>query len=83
MNSDVQLSVAFFETEAGYDPLTVNGVAYSGTSGPEGVSVTAGSTITFTSDSSLTKKGFEICLPLGMRGHRLWEDSGGLGGMQG
>jgi hypothetical protein len=57
----VMLSVTAFSTESGYDRLTVNGVQYSGTSGPNGVQVAAGSTITFTSDGSVTSSGFEIC----------------------
>ena len=57
----VTLSVVAFSTETGYDNLTVNGVQYSGTSGPGGVQVVAGATITFTSDHSGVYSGFEIC----------------------
>jgi hypothetical protein len=57
----VSLSVTAFDTESGYDKLTVNGVQYSGTTGPGGVQVSAGSTITWTSDSSTSRTGFEIC----------------------
>ena len=56
------LSVSAFDTEKNYDKLTVNGVVYSGSSGPSGVSVSAGATITWLSDSSSTSSGFEICL---------------------
>jgi hypothetical protein len=35
----VLLSVVAFSTESGYDKLTVNGVRYSGTTGPGGVQV--------------------------------------------
>jgi hypothetical protein len=56
-----RLSVTAFSTESSYDPLTVNGMPYSGTSGPDGVWVAAGTTITFTSDGSSTRSGFEIC----------------------
>jgi hypothetical protein len=57
----VTLSVTAFDTESGYDVLTVNGVQYSGTTGPGGVQVSAGSTITFTSDGGYEYSGFEIC----------------------
>jgi hypothetical protein len=61
---DVTLSVEAFNVEGpncGWDSLTVNGNQYCGTTGPGGVQVAAGSTITFTSDSSVTSYGFEIC----------------------
>ena len=56
------LAVNAFNTESRFDKLTVNGVVYSGSSGPSGVSVSAGATITWLSDSSSTRSGFEICL---------------------
>ena len=61
----VTLSVAAFsveaETSCGFDSLTVNGVQYCSTLGPDGVQVAAGATITFTSDDAITSTGFEIC----------------------
>ena len=57
----VTLSVTAFSTEPRRDYLWVNGVRYSGTTGPNGVQVAAGSTITFTSGGSVTRTGFEIC----------------------
>ena len=57
----VTLSVTAFDTEVGWDKLTVNGVQYSGSTGPEGVQVAAGSTITWTSDDADFFSGFEIC----------------------
>ena len=61
----VTLSVTAFSVHTGgwwdTDCLTVNGVQYSGTTGPEGVQVAAGSTITFTSNGIGTSSGFEIC----------------------
>jgi hypothetical protein len=60
-HAQVTLSVTAFTTESGYDFLTVNGVRYDGTSGPEGVQVAAGSTIFFTTDYSVVRSGFEIC----------------------
>ena len=56
----VTLSVTAFSTEAGYDKFTVNGVHYSGTTGPEGVQVAAGSTIIWRSGYR-PGAGFEIC----------------------
>ena len=57
----VTLSVVFFSTYTSTHRLTVAGVQYSRTSGPDGVQVAAGATITFTSDSSYTSSGFEVC----------------------
>jgi hypothetical protein len=57
----VTLSVTAFSTESCCDKLTVNGVQYSGTSGPDGVQVVADSTITWTSDSFTSRTGFEVC----------------------
>jgi hypothetical protein len=44
-----------------WDYLGVDGTKYCGATGPEGVQVSAGSNITFTSDASVTFAGFEIC----------------------
>jgi hypothetical protein len=61
----VTLSVTAFDLEAdpfcGYDSLMVNGVAYCGTAGPEGILVTPDGSITFTSDNIWVRSGFEIC----------------------
>jgi hypothetical protein len=60
----VTLSVTAFSTEADgcqYDYLTVNGNKYCGTTGPGGVQVAAGSTITWTSDVNTGGSGFEVC----------------------
>jgi hypothetical protein len=60
----VTLSVTAFSTEANgcqYDYLTVNGNKYCGTTGPGGVQVAAGATITWTSDNVDFFSGFEIC----------------------
>jgi hypothetical protein len=46
----------------GYDFLTVSGVGYSGTSGPEGVSIESGEILEWESDSSVPASGFVICL---------------------
>ena len=53
--------VTSFSTESGYDELIVDGVSYSGSSGPSGVSVSTSTSITWASDSLVTYSGFEIC----------------------
>ena len=60
-SEQVTLSVVAFYTESGYDFLTVNDVQYDHLSGPDGVQVAPGETITFISDGSKTRSGFEIC----------------------
>jgi hypothetical protein len=61
----VTLSVTAFHLEehpsCGWDFLTVNGVRYCGTTGPDGVLVAPDGNITFTSDYIVTSLGFEIC----------------------
>ena len=56
------LNVLSFETESNYDKLTVGGTEYSGTTGPQGVVVSAGEDITWSSDHLSTRAGFEICV---------------------
>ena len=63
-HEQVTLSVVAFSTYNSNDRLTVAGVQYSGTSssGPDGVQVAAGATITFTSNNAQTlSSGFEVC----------------------
>lgn len=45
-----------------YDALIVEGVKYCGTTGPAGVVATSG-TISWSSDGSVTRAGWEICFP--------------------
>jgi len=54
------ISVVAFDTEDGYDYLWVNGHGYSGADGPAGVTPT--SSITWSSDSSVMKSGWKMCL---------------------
>jgi hypothetical protein len=56
------LEVLSFRTETNYDFLYVNGVGYSGFNGPVGVAVQQGSSISFTSDVSVSYEGFKVCL---------------------
>ena len=51
-----------FATESGYDYITLAGVRYEGSSGPQDVTVTAGSVLTWYSDGSDTRAGWRICL---------------------
>merc|ERR1719346_401783 len=56
---DVALTVDAFNTERGYDFLTMSGTQYSGTSGP--ASGTYSGAISWSTDSSVTKSGWKLC----------------------
>ena len=58
-HEQVTLSVVAFNTE--WDGLTVAGVWYSGTTGPDGIQVAPGAAIIFTSNDWYTSSGFEVC----------------------
>merc|ERR1740124_2026586 len=53
------LSATAFNTESNHDKLIVNGVAYSGTTGPSDVLL--GSAFTWSSDTSFDRAGWEVC----------------------
>jgi subtilisin family serine protease len=53
------INVATYNTEAQYDKLTVNGVSYTGTDGPNGIKPVA--SITWSADNSVVKGGWKIC----------------------
>lgn len=55
------MEVLAFNTEENYDYLYVNGIGYHGTSGPSNQIPSMGSTITWTSDYSQQRSGWEIC----------------------
>jgi len=55
-----KIHVRSFETEENYDFLSIDGVYYSGTNGPQGVVPSRGN-IKWSSDNSVTKSGFKIC----------------------
>lgn len=59
--TDGTLRVNKFSTEICCDTLEVDGHFYSGNTGPEGLAIAAGESLTFSSDSSITMSGFEIC----------------------
>ena len=52
------LTSSAFSTESGYDKVTVNGVQYSGSTGPNGV---VASSMTWSSDHSVVSQGWKIC----------------------
>ena len=54
----VVLQVHLFDTESCCDKMTVGGIQYKGTAGPDGVSA---SSLSFVSDYSVQKSGFKIC----------------------
>merc|ERR1719330_227523 len=56
---DVALTVDAFNTESGYDFLSMGGVQYAGTSGP--ASGTYSGVISWATDSSVTKSGWKLC----------------------
>ena len=60
-----RLTATQFRTESGYDYVTIGGVRYSGTAGPNNVAVSAGSTFTWETDGSVTDEGWTICLTQG------------------
>ncbi|GMH86286.1 hypothetical protein TrVE_jg9121 [Triparma verrucosa] len=60
-SDDAGFAVSRFDTEGGYDKLTVDGVQYSGAFRPSGP-VTAGQEMTWISSSSNNDPGFEICI---------------------
>ena len=51
-----------FNTEANYDELWINNVAYSGTTGPSGVSVAANAEIYWSADVSTNGAGWKLCM---------------------
>jgi len=61
---NVVLTVVWFNTEARYDFMTIDGTVYEGTDSPDGVAVLAGETIEWESDTWDREDGFEICSKL-------------------
>jgi hypothetical protein len=56
------LTATEFDTQSGYDFVTIGGTRYQGRSGPHVVTASAGSTFAWYSDRSVTKRGWTICL---------------------
>jgi len=55
------INVDTFNTETRYDKLTIAGTVYMGSSGPEGLSVSAGDQLSWSSDTSATRAGWKLC----------------------
>jgi len=55
------ISATSFHTEEGYDHFTVNDMEFDGTCGPQDVQVYARDVLIWTTDWSVTEKGWEIC----------------------
>lgn len=51
-----------FQTELGYDFLVVQGEFFSGSRGPQGFAVAPGASITWRTDGSVGRPGWEVCL---------------------
>jgi hypothetical protein len=62
MGGSGTLTVISFNTEIVFDMLTVGGIQYDGTTGPQGVAISAGEEISWYSDEIETRAGFEICV---------------------
>ena len=63
------LLVSDFSTESCCDRIEVGGNRYAGSgraNGPEGVSMSAGQTMTWYTDGSVTRQGFTICIGAGL-----------------
>ena len=73
---DGTLSVLSFNTEEGYDQLTLNGVKYDGKIGPNCVEVAAGDTLEWNSDAELVSSGFKICYSVVASGGALFVGGG-------
>merc|ERR1719277_1730224 len=56
---EVDLTVEAFSTESGYDILNMNGIAYSGSSGPASGSFSGA--ISWSSDYSVVSSGWRLC----------------------
>ena len=62
VNAAGTLTATSFSTESGYDYVTIGGQRFSGSTGPRGVSVAAGSSFSWHTDGSVTRSGWVICL---------------------
>ena len=56
------LTASEFDTESGYDWVTIGTARYQGRTGPSGVAVAVGSTFAWRTDGSVTRSGWTICL---------------------
>jgi hypothetical protein len=58
---NIVLNSVFFSVETHYDSLTIDGTAYTGTTGPNNLHVREHATIAWSSDYSVSSTGWEIC----------------------
>jgi len=63
LRSRTNVCTQAFDTESSYDVLSINSTTYSGTSGPPEWFVLSG-VLTWSSDHSVTKSGWKICMCL-------------------
>ena len=62
VNFDGRLTATSFNTQTHHDRITIGEAVYSGSqTGPQGVAVSAGSTFSWVSDTSVTGPGWVIC----------------------
>ena len=66
---DLTVSATAFDTEQDYDFLTVGGVDFSGTRGPENQFLSAGEVLIWASDSSIVRRGWTVCAVDGYGGN--------------
>jgi hypothetical protein len=57
----IVVSAQAFDTEANFDFVNIGDTSYSGTSGPVSVTMSAGQTLHWYSDSWTVRSGFNIC----------------------
>lgn len=57
----IYVTATSFDTESGFDYITIGSRRYSGRSGPRNVRLAAGSTIQWRTDGSVTRPGFVLC----------------------
>ena len=55
------IKVIEFQTEAGFDKLTVKAVDYSGNAGPNNVKMAVGDEVVWASDFAENQEGWKIC----------------------
>ena len=63
MRAEMSMTVTSteFDTEEGYDFVTIGNATYSGSTGPMNVQVAAGTLVTWASDYDTNRAGFTIC----------------------
>merc|ERR1712216_695714 len=62
VSTEGTFSTYYSDYHSSYDYLTIGSTRYHGSSGPSGVSVTDGASITWRTDYSSTRAGFKLCI---------------------